>query len=193
MVAVAKNSPAAKAGIKSDDLIIKFDNKEITNMSILPNIVANSKIGKKIKITVLRNIDNKLTTVNLVAKIAQLNLNPTQGKNLSNSQKSDQVKYKEYLGFKLADLTDELKAKYQIKNNDFGIIVTGFSNDMYHLLSGIEIGDLINKVNQQKINSVEDFIKIVQKSKKANKKHILLSIKRGNITAAITVNIENSQ
>ena len=39
------------------------------------------------------------------------------------------------------------------------------------------------------VNSVDDFIKVVKKSKKDNKQHILLSIKRGNITAAITLNV----
>ena len=187
VVAVAKNSPAAQAGIKSDDLIIKFDNKEIINMNILPNIVANTKIGKRVKVTVLRNINNKLVRKNLIVKIAQFNGNVSTDKKLANQ--SDQITSTEYLGFKLASLTDELRAKYQLKNDDMGILVLGFSNDIYNLLSGIEIGDLISKVNQRKVNSVKDFIEIIEESKKNNKKHILLSIKRGNITAAITLNI----
>ena len=187
VVAVAKNSPAAQAGIKSDDLIIKFDNKEIINMNILPNIVANTKIGKRVKVTVLRNINNKLVRKNLIVKIAQFNGNVSTDKKLANQ--SDQITSTEYLGFKLASLTDELRAKYQLKNDDMGILVLGFSNDIYNLLSGIEIGDMISKVNQRKVNSVKDFIEIIEESKRNKKKHILLSIKRGNITAAITLNI----
>jgi serine protease Do len=189
VVAVVKDGPAAKAGIKGDDLIIKFNDKEINNVSTLPNIVANTEIGKNVKVTILRNVDNKLVRKNLIVKILQLNSHLVADKKLADSKKSDQVKYKEYIGFKLANLTKELRAKYQVKNDDSGVLVVGFSNDIYNLLSGIETGDLISKVNQQVVNSVDDFIKVVKKSKKDNKQHILLSIKRGNITAAITLNV----
>ena len=47
------NSPADNAGIKRGDVVIEVDGKTIKNVENLRNIVSQSKVGKKIKVTLL--------------------------------------------------------------------------------------------------------------------------------------------
>ena len=51
---VTADSPAAKAGIKRGDVILKFDGKDVTTMRGLPRLVAQTPIGKEVDVEVLR-------------------------------------------------------------------------------------------------------------------------------------------
>ena len=47
-------SPAAKADIKRGDVIVSFDGKAIREMDQLPKMVAAMKVGKKVKVGLIR-------------------------------------------------------------------------------------------------------------------------------------------
>ncbi|MBM4311335.1 MAG: Do family serine endopeptidase, partial [Deltaproteobacteria bacterium] len=48
-------SPAEKAGLKSGDIIIEFDGKPIREMSELPMLVADTPVGRRLTLTILRD------------------------------------------------------------------------------------------------------------------------------------------
>ena len=52
---VADGSPSDKGGIKAGDIILEFDGKLINEMRELPMIVAQTKVGKTVKLKVWRN------------------------------------------------------------------------------------------------------------------------------------------
>jgi serine protease Do len=49
---LAKNGPAAKAGIEESDVITKFDGQSVTSMETLQSIMSYYKSGEKIKVTI---------------------------------------------------------------------------------------------------------------------------------------------
>jgi S1-C subfamily serine protease len=51
---VEKDSPAKKAGLALGDIIVKFDEKPVTNVFDLPNLLTEEVIGKKTKLGILR-------------------------------------------------------------------------------------------------------------------------------------------
>ena len=55
VASVAENSPANKAGIKAGDIILEFDSTLIKEMKELPRIVAQTEVGKTVKVKVWRN------------------------------------------------------------------------------------------------------------------------------------------
>ena len=52
---VVPGSPADKAGIKSGDVIVKFNGKDITSSSELKNVVGQTQPGTRAKVTLHRN------------------------------------------------------------------------------------------------------------------------------------------
>ena len=54
IVEVQNNSPASKAGIQVDDIIIEFAGKEVTSFDTLAAAVRSQKPGKKVKVKVTR-------------------------------------------------------------------------------------------------------------------------------------------
>ena len=55
VASVAKGSPSDKGGIKDGDVILEFDGKLINEMKELPIIVAETGVGKTVKVKNLRN------------------------------------------------------------------------------------------------------------------------------------------
>ncbi|MFQ5937531.1 MAG: Do family serine endopeptidase, partial [Acidiferrobacterales bacterium] len=58
---VLQGSPAAKAGIESGDVIVTFDGKDVQDQTDLRNIVAQTPVGKNVKVKVVR--DQKPKTI----------------------------------------------------------------------------------------------------------------------------------
>ncbi|PJB87886.1 peptidase, partial [Candidatus Roizmanbacteria bacterium CG_4_9_14_0_8_um_filter_34_12] len=66
------DSPAEKAGIKSEDIIMKIDGKKVTDESGgLAKIIADKKIGDKLSIEIWRNGE----TITLTAVIGEYDQN----------------------------------------------------------------------------------------------------------------------
>jgi serine protease Do len=61
---VTDDGPADKAGIKQGDVVLRFDNKEVTASRSLPRIVAETAINKKVEVVVWRQ--GKEMSFNLV-------------------------------------------------------------------------------------------------------------------------------
>ncbi|MCB9834870.1 trypsin-like peptidase domain-containing protein [Candidatus Nomurabacteria bacterium] len=62
---VLADSPAAKAGLESGDIIIKVDNQDIDQNTNLSSIINSHKVGDKIKLTIIRDNDEQELTVTL--------------------------------------------------------------------------------------------------------------------------------
>jgi len=67
IVEVIDGSPASKAGLKPEDVIIKVDNKNVKNISEFRYYLYKHKIGDEANITVYRNGDTKSIKVKLEA------------------------------------------------------------------------------------------------------------------------------
>ncbi len=59
--AIQKNSPAEKAGIKAEDIILEVDGKKVTSESPLGDIISQKNVGQTVTIKILR--DGKEITV----------------------------------------------------------------------------------------------------------------------------------
>jgi serine protease Do len=54
VASIAADGPAAKAGILQDDVIVRFDGKDVTSMRGLPRLVSQTQIGKEVEVEVSR-------------------------------------------------------------------------------------------------------------------------------------------
>ena len=65
VVSVDENGPAKPAGIEPDDVIVKFDGKEIKQMRDLPRAVAETPVGKQVIVLIIRKGKEEIKTVTI--------------------------------------------------------------------------------------------------------------------------------
>ena len=161
---VVPGSPADKAGIKSEDIVLRVNGREISSFDQLRNIVGLMRVGEKVELSILRN--GKPQTVNvIIGKAGAETAGGTDGKGGGDLHPS-------LAGATFAPL-DEASARRA--RSDGGIQVQEVSPSSAAARSGLRPGDIILSVNRQPVKTLDQFTKL------ANPKapELLLHIQRG--------------
>lgn len=164
---VIEGSPADKAGIKSGDIIVSYNGKDIKNRDVLPKLVAATEVGKKVKVGIIR--DGK--RIDLEVVVGEL-----QDETIVASKKPDVEKD---FGLVVQNITPEIARHLKLKDTR-GVIVTEVQPDSPANNADIREGDIIIKIGKKTIRNVNDFKEAL---KKANiKEGIVIFLRRENIT-----------
>jgi len=170
---VEHGGPADKAGVKTGDVILKFNDKTIADSTQLPPLVANMKPGSKVKLDIWRDRKHKQLTVTL----GDLN----NSKLASNDDSDSQSMHKSRLGVAVRPLTpDERK---QANVNKGGLLVEGVTGPAAQ--AGIQPGDVILSLNGKRIDSVNELRKLISK----HGKHVALLIQRNDSRIFVPVDL----
>ncbi|NJO53610.1 MAG: DegQ family serine endoprotease [Bacteroidales bacterium] len=166
--------PAAKAGLKSGDVIVKFDGRDVKEMRDLPRVVAATPIGKAVDIVFLRNGKEqaaKVTVERLDEAEKQASLaKPTQQPPVA--ERTGKV-----LGLDLAPLTDELRKRFKIKDTVKGVAITAVDRDSSASEKGIQAGQVLVEVAQEPVSSPTDVQRRLDALKKEGRsKSVLLLV-----------------
>lgn len=184
---VAKGSPADKAGIVAGDVITNFDGKEISEMRMLPRIVAETKSGKTVSITYWHKNAAKTGQIT----ISELDEKSEQAQD-DNNKKDDGGKKKvdsseAFLGMDLAPLTPQLRMKLRLDEKQTGLVILDVKNGTEAAKRGLKDGDLIVDVNNETVKSLVDLKKLFENARKSGRKFALLKISRKGNEAYITL------
>jgi serine protease Do len=148
---VMDGTPAAKAGIKSGDVIVRFDGKAIDNPTTLRNIVAGTEIGKTVKIKVIR----KHKTRTLKAKIVEQPKNIEKGPQDESTGGGGEGTALE--GVEIRSLTPQIANQLGIPPTTAGVVVSRVDVGSQAEEAGLRAGDVILEINQVRITSVSEF------------------------------------
>ncbi len=166
VAAVTPGDPAEKAGIKAQDIITEVNGKKMTSSRDLTTLVAGLSVGDKAEVKVLRDGEPKTLEV-------EIGKRPLTLAAADDRQQENDGEY----GFQVSELTPEMAERYHLGNAS-GIIVVGVQADSKADKAGIEEGDLILEVNHGSVDSVNQFKKRLDQSKKGA--GIKLLVKRMN-------------
>jgi serine protease Do len=157
---VAKGGPAEKAGMRKKDVVIAFGGKGIPDSGTLRNEVAVTPVGQEVRITILR--DGKKEE--LTARIG----------NLESATKVLASSVKERLGVEVRAVSSKEVEKYGLDDKK-GVVITRVDAKGPLGKAGFEVGDIILGVDNQPIESLENFIALAS-SLKPNQKMTLLAV-----------------
>ncbi len=165
---VVPNSPAAKAGIRSGDVIIAVEGKKIRNSSDLQMAIMYRRPGEKVTVTLVRDKRTIAVEVVLEERPAEGAVSPAQGI----------AKF----GITVQDLTAELKSRYGL-TQDTGVVVVAVEPGSRGYWGGVQVGDVIVEVNRQPVSSTVDWNRIV--SQLGEDEEVLLTVVRAGRTRFI--------
>ena len=143
------HSPAKEAGIEIGDVIIAVDGEKITTMDYVREKILQYHVGDKVKVKIDRYGKEKEYTVELRNAQGNTEIIKTSAKNSA-----------EILGAAFRALSDQEKREY---GKSYGIVVGSISREGKIREGGIRNGFVIEAVNEQRIQTPEEFYEIVDK------------------------------
>ena len=177
VVSVDDDGPAKRAGIKSGDIILKFNDVAIDTMRELPRVVAETKVGTRAEVEIWRKNKVMIKSV-VIERLNEGSLVPVESSDDKDNTDADNTSILN-LGFSLSNISKELSAKYDFAPNQKGLVVTQIDNQSDAFKRGLQEGDVINVINEPDLYSVNQSIRIIDKYKKSDKNLLLIKVVRG--------------
>jgi len=152
---IVPNGPAAKAGLKVEDIILKANGREITDFNQLRTVIGLLRVGEKVNLDILR--EGKPRTISV-----------TVGKD------SEQAAPGAAVNPKLQGATFAPADESNVEGDVRGVVVSKIEPRSPAARTGLRQGDVIIGVNRRPVNSMEDFSKLT-----SGQDQLLLHIRRG--------------
>jgi serine protease Do len=167
---IEPNSPGAKGGLKTGDVITQIDGKPVSDSGELQVVVGQTQPGTTIKLEVIREGKNVTVPITLEAMGAR------DGEEQSASSEHGKPRW----GLGLADLTaetrDQLQAPKELQGAVVGNVQPGSPADN----AGLQRGDVILEVNRQPVQSASDAAAELGKVEKGQDALVLVWSNGGN-------------
>lgn len=168
---IESDSPAEKAGLKPDDVIISVNGEDVKNWESFRTRIAAFKPGDNVKIGIVRGEDNMTLDVTLGKR--------DEGQ-LASANPRDNADLEERLGFRVRELNDDIRRQLNIENDIEGVVVTNISEGSNAYERGLRSGNVIVGVQKNRISSIQEFYNQL-KIAAENNEVILLTVQRENL------------
>ena len=164
---VSPGSPSEKGGIKAGDIILEFDGTMINQMRELPMIVAQTEVGKTVRVKIWRNKKEIFKKIKLGRLETSSDFKPKKPKVLKTTVIDD-------LKIEVRPLNDEDIEKRKLPKDTTGVVITSIDADSP--VKNLMINNIIIEAQKKKIKTPGDLQNIVKSSLVANNKTILVVI-----------------
>ncbi len=141
---VEADGPAAAAGIKQGDVIVKVNGAAIDDSNQLRNRISSQAPGSTVTLDVIRNGAERQFPV----KLAEM---PNSDRAASNAPASSGD-----FGMELAPLTPSLAQQYGLSRSAGGVVVTGVNQSGAAARAGLREGDVIREINGEAVRTPND-------------------------------------
>jgi len=187
------NSPAGKAGVKQGDVIVGFNGAPVSELRDLTRAVASTRKGSVAKVDVLREGKSQTINVTIAAmpKAEQMAAAQPDEQEEQPAAKGPETGI-DSLGLKLAPTSAETRTKYGLKGEVKGAVVVGILPDAPAAERGINVGDVIVGVGQDRVATVSDVVAKVKRASDSKQKAVLLLIDRKGNERFVPVPLSNT-
>ncbi len=177
---VGGDTPAYLGGLRRNDIIFEYNGKKVKKTVDLQMLVAESQVGERSIIRVLRHGHERILNVTIGEMPPHLTGQIVEIKSVA----------WEILGLSVRKLEARDFERYTyLTDEDRGVIVEQVKEQAPGFKAKIPNGALITEMNDQKITDVRNFEALLQTNQDA--KELILNIKSSHGTERITVNLEN--
>jgi membrane-associated protease RseP (regulator of RpoE activity) len=195
---VVKDSPAEKAGLRKDDVILRFDGESVTSTRKLNRLVSESSPDQNVRLTISRGGSEQEMSATLAARKGMNQVfNSKIGDKLFKIDKNNFPKIKDgdgnfvfslgmhrRIGVSTQPLTKQLAEYFGVSE---GILITSVTENSPAAKAGLKAGDVITAVDGEKVDSSGDVSRIINKKQEGS---VSLTVVRDRNTRTITVTPE---
>ncbi len=169
---VRSNSPAEEAGVEPNDIIVEFNRRPVSSVRDLTRAVADTAIGTRVQMVVLRNnkrvslsvtVDRRETRLLAASPSAPLAANAARGSGLT-----------------LQEPTEDIKQAYGLPRDVEGVVVTAIDPDSPAALV-LQPGDIILEIGWERVTRPSTAIDKLGKLRNLNSGPVQIYIQRGDL------------
>jgi serine protease Do len=160
---VIKGGAGDEAGIKSGDVILSVDGKEVNAANQLQTIIGSHKPDDKVTLSVFR--DGKTISVPVKLKPRDDKQNIVNNSQQNNDNSELKTKKFDDIGFSVSDITGNTKKELDIES---GVLVKEVKNYSEAFNRGLRAGVVIIEADKTKIESTDQLTSIINKKSKAD-------------------------
>jgi serine protease Do len=153
---VTPGGPADKAGLKTGDVILQVNGKDVNDANVLRNTIAGTAPGTTMTFTILRNGQQQQVPVTLGNLSETTSAAPGGGGGGATGAGK--------LGVALVPLTPDIAAQLGLPRSMQGLVVQSVEPNSPAADAGLQAGDVIQEVNRQPVRTTEDMRAALQKS-----------------------------
>lgn len=194
---VVPGSPAEKAGLKENDVIVSFNGRQVESVRELQRLISETLPGRTISIEVIRGGKTEKLSAALERRTPRIDAEKMrreieesvkevtrQARELSNLGAFTFWSRRTRLGIGVETLTSQLAEYFGVKG---GVLITEVREDSAAARAGLKAGDVIVAVENQSVNDVGDLSSALRNKEEGP---VTLRIVRDRREQTVTVNLE---
>jgi serine protease Do len=174
---VDRGSPAAVAGVKTQDILMSINDKPLNvrfpeEVALAQKAIADLPIGQDVKLSVRRGKE----TLQLTAKTQKLEGAIGEEKELKT------------WGMTVRDVTRKYANEQQL-DDDTGVVVTTMSGGYPAQKAQLQSDDVIRSINQKPVTDIDELMKIYNESVKNKESRVFLEVQRRRGRQFVVMNV----
>jgi len=154
---VIDHGAAKESGLLANDIITKMDHIKIKKFADLQGFLGSKRPGDLVEISILRNENEKIIPVKLKNQFGKFKYGNT-----------------DFSNYFIGELKPLPRADANRFGIDYGVKIVDLKNEVLQQTYGIENGDVILDIEDQKVNTVTDVETLLKKYQ--NKDYVVLQI-----------------
>ena len=175
---VVEDGPAARAGVKTGDIILEFNDEKVGNVDQFRLKVAQAGVGKDVPMLLLRDGDRKRVSVKLGER-------PTEVAEVGRNQQGESEV--EWLGLAVDDVTSVRGRQHAPADVDRGVVVVAVAAGGPADEAGLAPGDMIEEINGESVGNLNKYNSLIENAKGRGDKPVLFLVRRDGASRFVAV------